>query len=352
MTHVPPVVPAQAVGDHAVCGWGFTTAHLGEVFQGQLEDRDGRRQRCLVSLPCSELYSQATYVADGSGSVVVYPPDKVRARRAAEITLEHFHLRCGGGTLTIDSNIPEGKGVGSSTSDCISAARAVADAFEIDLDDATTAMLVVRAEHASDNTMFSHCVLFAQREGIVVEDFAAPFPVLDVIGVDADERTSVDTLAYPPATYCAKELQLFEALRGALRRAIRTADLPLLGKVATISATVNERFLPKPCFRELLSLADHAGALGVAVAHSGTVAGVLMDPGDILLEYKLDFIMTKLAELGLPQVARFRTRAQTRRRSHRVTPEFRGVGYIQAGIDSPDGSHHRRHLSAHESVSG
>jgi uncharacterized protein involved in propanediol utilization len=282
----------------------------------------------------------------------VQPGGKVRARRAVEVALEHFRVRRGGGLLALDSNIVEGKGVGSSTADCIAGVRAVADAFAIDLDDATTARLVVRAEHASDSTMFAHAVLFAQREGEIVEDFARPFPTLEVIGIDADEGGAVDTLTYPPAAYGWRDLQTFEALRGALRRALGTGDLPLLGQIATISALVNQQFLPKVCLGELLSLATHAGALGVAVAHSGTVAGVLLDPRDILLDYKLEFLMTKLGDLGLPTIARFQTRLQATRRRHRVSSEFRCAGRVQTGIGAVDGSHHGRRVSPHEGVPG
>ena len=121
--------------------------------------------------------------------------------------------------------------------------------------------------------MFSRAVLFAHREGIVLEDYAQHLPKLEVIGVDTSEDSYVDTLEHPPARYSWRQLQSFRTLTGALRRAIRLGDIRLLGRVATASAVINEHFLPKPRFKEVLRTVESLGALGVAVAHSGTVPG-------------------------------------------------------------------------------
>jgi uncharacterized protein involved in propanediol utilization len=237
---------------------------------------------------------------------LVTPSHKIRARRAAEIFLEAFGLG-GGGRLTIRSDIREGKGLGSSTSDCIAAIRSAADAYGIVLSDRLLGSLVVRAEYASDNTMFDHAVLFAQREGIILEDYGRPFPRIEVVGVDTEADRQIDTLSYQAAEYTWRQLQKFEALRGALRRGLRTNDLRLLGQVATASAAINQEFLPKACFNHLLQISWHARALGVAVAHSGTVAGILLDPRSAALEHQAAFVVEKLRELGITVLTRFQT---------------------------------------------
>jgi uncharacterized protein involved in propanediol utilization len=84
-------------------------------------------------------------------------------------------------------------------------------------------------------------------------------------------------------------------------------DIKLLGRVATASATINQEFLPKPLFPEIRTLADRAGALGVAVAHSGTVLSILLDPDDEILECKVDQLRAGLNQLGITQILRFRT---------------------------------------------
>jgi uncharacterized protein involved in propanediol utilization len=285
----------------------LATAHYGELMQGQVEDASGRYRRCLVSLPCGQLYSEVTFTPDGTRNLTVEPGHKQKARRAVELTLEYLGAGELGGLISIASNIVEGKGYGSSTTDCVAAARAAAAALESSLPEEELAGLVVQAETASDNTMFSRAVLFAQREGAVLEDYFVPLPNLEVLGIDTDTNGVVNTLNNPPAVYCWDEIQCFQTLVGALRRAIHRRDLNLLGRIATASATINERFLPKPCFSEIAALAEQAGALGVAAAHSGTVLSILLDPNDPCLDFKIDKLETWLEKLGVPQVFRFST---------------------------------------------
>src|ERR1039458_6783440 len=66
-------------------------------------------------------------------------------------------------------------------------------------------------------------------------------------------------------------------MRAALRRAITMEDVALLGRVATASARINQRFLPKPSLEFLVEVCQRHGGCGVQVAHSGTVVGLIFD---------------------------------------------------------------------------
>jgi uncharacterized protein involved in propanediol utilization len=288
-------------------GTGRSIAQHGELFQGQVEDESGELRRCLVSLPCQKMHSQVMFYPDRSGSFRVNPPHKQKALKAAQLTLTYLDAEEVYGTVSIQSAVPESKGYGSSTADCVAAARAAADALGCSLPDEELARVVVEAEVASDNFMFRRAVLFAHRDGIVLEEYAHRMPKLEVLGIDTSPDGHVETLKHPVAQYSWRQLQSFGTLRCALRRAIRSNDIKLLGRVATASARINEVFLPKPLFKEVRELAEHSGALGVAVAHSGTVLSILLDPADELLETKIDQIMTRLQKLGVAQVLRFQT---------------------------------------------
>lgn len=288
-------------------GKGRSIAQHGELFQGQIEDENLQLRRCLMSLPCNAMYSEAAFTPDTSGTFVVTPSYKSKVKRAAELTREHLKLPRLGGTIKVESTIPEAKGYGSSTADCIAAARSIADAVGHTWAEEQLAQLVVQAEVASDNFMFSRAVLFAHREGVVLEDYAQNLPKLEVIGVDTSEDSYVDTLEHPPARYSWRQLQSFRTLTGALRRAIRLGDIRLLGRVATASAVINEDFLPKPRFREVMRTVENVDALGVAVAHSGTVLSVLFDPQDPELDRKSEQLSKGLRRLGVSDVRRFQT---------------------------------------------
>jgi uncharacterized protein involved in propanediol utilization len=294
--------PAAAVR----VGQGHGSGHYGELFQGQIHDDTGALRRCLVTLPCQHLQSRAWWQPGGVG-IRVWPDAKTKARRTAELTLASLDRPEATGLLTIESNICAGKGNGSSSADCVAAARAVTDAFGAHLPDRVLARIVVAAEMASDSVMFDRAVLFAHRDGVVLEDYGCRLPSLDVIGIDAQPEGAIDTLQHPLAEYSPSECDVFRVLVDALKQAVRTEDLRLLGEVATASALVNQRFLPNPCFQELSDLATSVDALGVAVAHSGTVVGILLDPADPGLERKAARVQDRLQARGNGRFMRFRS---------------------------------------------
>ena len=288
-------------------GKGRSIGQHGELFQGQIEDDSSRPRRCLMSLPCRALYSKATFHPERSGTLRVSPVHKRKARHIAELTLAYLDAAGTGGEISIESEIPEAKGCGSSAADCIATAIAVADAVSAHLPEEQLARLIVEAEVDSGNFMFHRAVLFAHREGVVLEDYAKQLPKLEVLGIDTAPDGHVKPLEYPPVEYSWRQLQSFCTLTGALRRAVSRQDIRLLGRVATASANINQEFLPKPMFMEIRQIAEGAEALGVAAAHSGTLLSVLLDPADELLEWKVDRVRAGLYALGISQLLRFQT---------------------------------------------
>jgi uncharacterized protein involved in propanediol utilization len=205
-----------------------------------------------------------------------------------------------------------GWGLGSSTSDVVAAIRAVADALGVPMDPADTAKLAVQAETASASTLFGDsALLFAQREGVVLHRFNGEVPDLMVVSINTDpEGKGVDTLADEPARYNEAEIEEFQRLYALLELAITTRDRRLLGQVTTTSARINQKFLPKPHFDELLRIVEESGALGLQVAHSGPVVGLLFDPHSRDLEARLAKCQSLLAELGFHQTWRFSSRSK------------------------------------------
>ncbi len=258
-------------------GVGEGIGHSGEILQGAFRLGSGRPRQALVTLPCPLFHSQAVFTAGGRCAVVVEPAHKVKARRAAELALAHHGHPGAGGHLRIESNIPESLGLGSSTSDVVAAIRAVASAFGACSPPEAVARLAVRAETASDSTMFDgRVVLFAQREARILATLGSRLPPLTVLGFDTDPgRPGIDTLSHEVPTRSAGEIHRFDGLLAALGRAVEDGDAQGLGEVATASATINQGHLPKRRFEDVVRLARSVGACGVQVAHSGTAAGLL-----------------------------------------------------------------------------
>jgi len=260
-------------------GNGEATGHHGELLQGVFEDKDGQLHRGLISLPCRRLKSKATFRATSGEKISITPPHCQKAERAAELAVKRFARIRTGGHLSIESNIPVGRGMGSSTADVLASILAVLNYLDVQPSSGSIMQVAVNAETACDSTLFSQqAVLFAHREGIVIESFSNSLPPIDYISVDTAPDQTVDTLSLQPAQYSAAEIETFRPLRGLLRRAISASDLGLLGLVSTASARINERFLRKPRLHDIQAIGVRYGAVGIQVAHSGTVVGLMFDP--------------------------------------------------------------------------
>ncbi|GHF69397.1 hypothetical protein GCM10010218_58530 [Streptomyces mashuensis] len=289
-------------------GRAWVAGHHGEFLQGVFPDGRSLR-RGLVSVPCSLYCSEATFTASDEPVVTVEPAWKAKAHRASVLALGELGRPAQGGRLLIRENIPPSRGFGSSTSDVLAAIGAVQDAVGGTLPTSVVSRLAVHAETASDSLMFgSQVVLFAHREGEVIEDFGVPAPPLEVIGFGTSgDGRGVDTLALRPARYSAWEIEAFRTLRVMLRRAVRDQDPELLGRVSTTSARLNQRHLPVRDFDRLEALARQAGAVGLQVAHSGDVAGLLFHPDAPDAQGRLETGSALLKRHGITDQWRFRT---------------------------------------------
>ncbi|MEU3572030.1 GHMP kinase [Kitasatospora sp. NPDC036755] len=268
----------QWAGGQTRSGRGAVHGHHGELLQGVFTGADGRLQRGLTTLPCSLFSSEAIVELDTRSAVLsVEPAWKAKARDAASATAAAVGWPRIGGRLVIRSNTEVGRGFGSSTSDVTAAIRAVLDALGVTVKADRIARLAVQSEVAADPLMFDGMLLFAHREGQVIESFGPAVPPFRLLGFPLG-IDRVDTVAFPPAVYNRSEVRDFETLRTRLRHAAARSDLAEIGLVATESARINQRFLPVPAFGALLDIADRVGAAGLQVAHSGNVGGFLFDP--------------------------------------------------------------------------
>lgn len=289
-------------------GSGSSLIHHGEIIQGAFRV-DGRIRRGLVTLPCKLFRSRAEFEPTAGAPVTVRPRWRTKACRAAELTVREVEAILGsslGGVLTVVSDVPLCRGFGSSTSDVLAAIRAVTDAFAVPLSRETVARLAVRAETASDSLMFEeHVVLFAHREGELIEDFGCRLPPMHVVGFGTGE--GVDTLASPAARYRKGELDLFDELRVALRNALAEGNVALIGQIATASTRINQSYLPMPSLDRVCAIAEEAGSIGVHTAHSGNIAGIMFDGRDPDLKYRSETAQKLLRGIGFNEQWRFST---------------------------------------------
>jgi uncharacterized protein involved in propanediol utilization len=303
-----PAQPVGGVAPVALTGTGTAPSHHGELLQGVFEE-GGRLHRGLLTLPCSVFGSRAEIrLRQDEPELTVSPGWKTKALAAAHAMLARVGLPGLGGRLTLHSTIQVGRGLGSSTSDVIATFFAVLDAARMRLSAEQLARIAVEVEIASDPLMFDRMLLFGQREGRVIEDLRRPMIPVEVLGFPfADEE--LDTLAFTPARYTVWEIECFRAMRGLLRRAVVYNDLVSLGRIATASAQINQRFHRVPHFSRLLEIVGESSALGIQVAHTGTIAGLLFDPADPELDRRLAAAARGLGALGITETWHYTARS-------------------------------------------
>ncbi|WP_367133187.1 MULTISPECIES: GHMP family kinase ATP-binding protein [Streptomyces] len=311
----PAARPAAPGAGDAHAGTGHAPCHHGEILQGVFLDGDGRRCAGLVTLPMAGPGSHAEFVrrpGTPPDALTVVPADRTKAARAAALAVAECADRTGrppcGGELRLTCDVPVGLGMGSSTSDVIAAVRAVADSYRLRLAPGAVARLAVRAELACDPLMLDgRPVLFAQREGRVLEVLGPALPPLVVVGCALGGGAPVDTLGLPVREATEAGVRDFERLRTRLRRAVATGDAHLLGQVATASARRGQQVLGHPEFGALTAITRRVGAVGVQIAHSGAVAGVLFDPAAPGLRHRVRSCLRALDAHGIPATRTFTT---------------------------------------------
>jgi uncharacterized protein involved in propanediol utilization len=303
-------LPDSKIAAESVIGLGRSIGHHGEILQGAFLDPTGHTVPGLVTVPCSALETRARFVGL-NGSIEIEDDGRggsPKTRRAVRLALDALGIPGDrGGRLQLHSNIERRLGLGSSTADVVAAIRAVADAHRHTPTADEIARLAVAAEGAADPLMFD-CpdgVLFAQRSGWVLEKFARPLPAMALLSIDTDPGgDGIDTISHPVPHYSSRELTSLERLRRELRGALERQDLHSVATVATASAYLNHRYLPKPRFEEIIGIGFRAGAVGIQVAHSGSVVGLMFDPQDFMLEAHVTECEEKCRRLGLSKTRR------------------------------------------------
>jgi L-threonine kinase len=229
----------------------------------------------LVSCPV-DLFTQVRVELFEGGPGVTAPADCPKSAASVEATLAYVGRQDLRAQVSIDNPIPRCKGMGSSSADVAAAIAAAGLAAGYKLPTSVVGKIALSLE-PTDGLMFPGIVLFDHREGRIFEELGPPPPMeilaLDFGGtVDTVEFNRIDRrdLWQSLTTDTDKALDL-------VRLGIWRGDPRLVGRGSTISARANQQVLPKAQLNQVAEFAESIGALGVNVAHSGTVIGVLLD---------------------------------------------------------------------------
>jgi L-threonine kinase len=210
----------------------------GELFQGTL---DG--EACLVSCPITR-YGTADVELTGAPAWTL-PPGRPKAAAALRAWLARHHRTMVTGRLGLASDLPRGRGYGSSTVYLGATLFALGAAFGTRLRPEEIGEVAATIE-PTDSTLFPGLVLFAHRSGAWHESLG-PAPPLGVIILDPGGE--VDTVRFNQLEHRAVLARLASDHREAfelLRRSLATGDWNGVGAAASLSAEAHQALLASP----------------------------------------------------------------------------------------------------------
>lgn len=256
----------------------------------------GTREGIPFHISCPiDLFSRVTLRLTPTLPLIT-PASCPKAAAALKGTLKLLRREGWGGSLAIASPLPRAKGMASSTADVMGAVDAAALALGHPLPREDVARLALDIE-PSDGTLFSGVVLFDHRGGRLLEPLSPP-PPLDILVLDFGGE--VDTLEFNRVDRRALLRSLEPQANGAValvKEGFQKGDPALIGQGATLSAMAYQQVLFKEPLEKVIALSREVGAVGVNVAHSGTVIGLLLDPRRTRREEVAAFLRPRLPGL-------------------------------------------------------
>ncbi len=193
-------------------------------------------------------------------------------RKALEI------IETGNGVEAIVHNeLPRGKGMASSTADIAAAVAAVFELHGCAIGPREVAEIALSVE-PTDGVIFDGIVAFDHLKGRMLKALGDA-PPLEILVLEPPK--DLDTIRFNKEKGQLKETdKLF--VKEAFDMVVdgfASDNLRLIGNGASLSAILNQKLLYKPELDDVMAVCRLNGGLGVNIAHSGTVMGMLVERG-------------------------------------------------------------------------
>jgi L-threonine kinase len=253
---------------HSSTGVGRAFGTCGELVQGQFDSGED----FLITLPV-DMWSEVQVTIDVTSSEVRGNIYKTKTSLAIRKALNYFGFPNFGATFQSQSDLPEGKGMASSSADIVAACRAVSAAMNLPISAEEISHIAISIE-PTDGVMYEGSVCYNHRQGGLLE-MLGKLPPANLLILDFGNQ--IDTVAFNqiPKNYTAVEREQIKQAYELIRTGIQMQDFAQIGLGATLSAEVNQRILPKPYFEKITRIMREHNTNGVCAAHSGTVLGLL-----------------------------------------------------------------------------
>ena len=235
----------------------------GELIQGTLNG-----EPFLVTCPIN-LYAKATLLTKHAKL------SQAKAYRAQINTLKYLGIEKFPYGIQLQSNLPHGKGLSSSSADIAAVCQLTALALGYKLTTQEISQIATSIE-PTDGVFCEGIVQYNHLTGAIQRSW---HDIPNIVLALFDLGGSVDTLKFNQRDdlkelNLAKEPLIQEALE-LLNRGLTHHDRKMIGKATTLSAFANQNILEKKELEKIYDIAMQNDALGINIAHSGTIIGML-----------------------------------------------------------------------------
>jgi L-threonine kinase len=251
---------------------------MGEWVQGWIGGRES-----LVSLVTAwRGYVELRSSLEGDS----FPAPGEKALRAFEISKRIFRNTDGSSLvpdyrfINVVNPLPASRGLATSTMDIAGTFAACAAFAGRDLPEEKLFALCAEIE-PSDGIMFEGLALVDHINGELLERLPSP-PEMRIVAVvpprelDTAEYRRDERLLSEARTHGREHARAYDMLK----RGLAAGDPELIGKASTLSAETQQKIMPRPEWEPLREALRLSGAVGIAVAHSGTASGLLYSPAN------------------------------------------------------------------------
>lgn len=228
----------------------------------------------LIDCPIDQ-FSEAKVALTRHSTAWVLPLRKSKALQVLNLLKDSLGLPKLGGKVEFLQQLPEGKGMASSTADIIAVASATLIALGENPSPERLAHYALQIE-PSDSVMFPG---ITEIEHVQRHRYRMLGSSLPALFLALDWGGAIDTRVFNARPDLAEHYRHYETdIKRAYDLAcegIEQADLEKLATAGTISARCNLEINPKSFYKPFLNWVQQQGGLGVVTAHSGTLlAGV------------------------------------------------------------------------------
>ncbi|MBS4535491.1 hypothetical protein GOQ29_07635 [Clostridium sp. D2Q-14] len=178
--------------------------------------------------------------------------------------------------IEINSDIPIGKGMASSTADLGATILATSKYLGKNISDEEIAKICTKIE-PTDSTVFSDITLFDHLKASYFKRYGRNFKYKVLI---LEGKYVIDTINFRKIDKSHILDGNISNVRKALKDieiGIENNDIKKVGEGAILSALANEDILKKPGLEIIIERALKFGAYGLNIAHSGSVIGIIFE---------------------------------------------------------------------------